>query len=64
MANRSNDIFCYLFVGYYLSSLFGAVVIMDILFWVVFFYVHFLRLSDTGKNWDRKGHAEYRVGAQ
>ncbi len=37
------NIFCMLFIGYYMSSLFGAIVIIDITFWVLYFYCYFLR---------------------
>ena len=41
--SREKNIFCLLFIGFYLSSLFGAIVIVDIVFWVLYFYCHFLR---------------------
>lgn len=41
--SRERNIFCFLYVGYYLMSLFGAVVIIDVCFWVLYFYCHSLR---------------------
>ena len=40
---REKDIFCFLFIGFYLSSIFGATVIVDIFFWVLYFYCYFAR---------------------
>ena len=42
---KENDVFCLLFIGYYLSSFFGAIILLDIFFWVLFFYCYFLRKS-------------------
>ena len=39
------DIFCLLFIGFYLSSLFGAIIIVDISFWLLYFYCYFKRQS-------------------
>jgi len=41
--SREKNVFCMLFIGFYLSSLFGAIVIVDVVFWVLYFYCHFLR---------------------
>lgn len=42
-AKKSKDIFVFLYIGYYLSSLFGAVIIIDIFYWLVFFRCSFLK---------------------
>lgn len=44
--SREKNIFCFLFIGFYLSSLFGAIVIVDVVFWVLYSYCHFLRRRD------------------
>ena len=41
--SREKNIFCMLFIGFYLSSLFGAIVIVDVVFWGLYFYCYFLR---------------------
>jgi hypothetical protein len=41
--SRESNIFCLLYVGFYLTSLFGASVIVDVSFWVLYSYCHFLR---------------------
>ena len=47
--SKEQDIFCLLFIGYYLTSLFGAVIVMDILYWVLFFYCYFLQQTIKNK---------------
>lgn len=45
--SREKNILCLLYVGYYLSSLFGAIVIIDITFWVLYFYCLSLKQLDS-----------------
>ena len=47
--SKEQDIFCLLFIGYYLTSLFGAVIVVDILYWVLFFYCYFLQQTIKNK---------------
>ena len=44
---RERNILCFLYIGFYLSSLFGAIVVIDISFWVLYFYCHFLKQFDS-----------------
>jgi hypothetical protein len=46
-ASRESNILCFLYIGFYMSSLFGAVAIIDIYFWVLYFYCHFLKQLDS-----------------
>ena len=45
--SRESNILCFLYIGFYLSSLFGALAIIDICFWVLYFYCHFLKQLDS-----------------
>lgn len=42
-SSHEKDIFCFLFIGFYLNSIFGALIIVDILFWFLYFYCYFAR---------------------
>ena len=39
---NEKNIFCFLYIGFYMGSIFGAIIVIDIFFWVIFFYCHFL----------------------
>lgn len=41
--SNEKNIYCFLYIGYYLANWFGAISIIDIVFWVLFSYCHFYR---------------------
>ena len=40
---KHKNLYCFLYIAFYLASWFSAIIIVDILCWVVFFYCHFFR---------------------
>ena len=43
--SSEKNIYCLLYIGYYLANWFGAISVIDLFFWVLFSYCHFYRGS-------------------